>query len=96
MSAYLLVDTKLKDAEAYEEYKRIAGPIAIKYGGKYLARGGPMKIIDDTLWSPSRLVLIEFPDMETAQKFLDSEEYQPVKLIREANADCTLVLLEGM
>ncbi len=28
MSAYIIADTKIKDAEAYEEYKKLARPIA--------------------------------------------------------------------
>ena len=40
MAAYLVVDTDLTNPEAYEEYKLKARPIAEKYGGEYLARGG--------------------------------------------------------
>ena len=40
MSAFFVVDTKIKNAEAYEEYKKLAKPIAEKYGGVYRARGG--------------------------------------------------------
>ncbi len=95
MPAYLIVDTKIKDAEAYEDYKSKAKPIAEKYGGQYRARGGELDIIESDLWSPTRLVIIEFPDMDSARKFADSEEYRPVKAIRNANADCTVVLLDG-
>jgi uncharacterized protein (DUF1330 family) len=40
MAVYVVVDTKIKDAEAYEEYKIRAKPIGESYGGEYLARGG--------------------------------------------------------
>ena len=40
MAAYLLVDTKIKNDEAYEEYKLRAKLIVESYGGEYLARGG--------------------------------------------------------
>lgn len=96
MSAYILVDTKIKDADAYEEYKALARPIAEKFGGQYRTRGGAMDVLQDQLWSPTRMVLIEFPDMEAARDFVKCEEYQPVKLIREANADCTLLILDGV
>ncbi|MXU65589.1 DUF1330 domain-containing protein [Oceanomicrobium pacificus] len=95
MTAYLIVDTKISDPDAYEEYKRLARPIAEKFGGRYLARGGAMEVIEADLWSPTRMVLIAFPDMESARGFIDSPEYAPVKPIRHANADCTMVLFEG-
>lgn len=40
MSAYLVVDTKINNPEVYEEYKKLAKPIAEKYGGVYRVRGG--------------------------------------------------------
>ncbi len=96
MSAFIIVDTKIKDAEAYEEYKALARPIAEKFGGVYRTRGGDMEILESDLWSPTRIVIVEFPDMESASKFANSEEYAPVKAIRHANAECTLIIVDGL
>ncbi|MEX2367799.1 MAG: DUF1330 domain-containing protein [Pseudohongiellaceae bacterium] len=95
MSAFLVVDTKIENHEAYEEYKALAKPIAEKFGGVYRARGGKMDIREMELWSPTRIVIIEFPDMKSAQAFVDSEEYAPVKPMRTENAQCTLFIVEG-
>ena len=95
MSAFLIVDTKIKNADAYEEYKKLAKPIAEKYGGNYRARGGEMDIRETDLWTPTRVVIIEFPDMDSARAFVDSEEYAPVKPMRRDNAECTLFILDG-
>ena len=96
MPAYILVDTKINNPEAYEEYKALARPLVEKAGGTYLARGGASDIVEDALWSPTRLVLLEFPDMQSARAFLDSPEYGPVKALRHAHADCTTVIFEGI
>ncbi|RED49719.1 DUF1330 domain-containing protein [Aestuariispira insulae] len=96
MSAYIIVDTKITNPDAYEEYKALARPIVESFGGIYKARGGDMDIVENGLWSPSRLVILEFPDMETARNFVHSDEYAPVKALRHANADCSLVILDGM
>jgi uncharacterized protein (DUF1330 family) len=95
MSAFLIVDTKIKNPESYEEYKKQAKPIAEKYGGVYRARGGELDVIENTLWTPTRVVIIEFPDTKSARAFVNSEEYAPVKPLRTENADCTLFILEG-
>lgn len=95
MSAFLIVDTQIENPEAYEEYKKLAKPIAEKYGGKYRARGGDMDIRETDLWTPTRMVIIEFPDMDAARAFADSEEYAPVKPMRRNNAKCTLLILDG-
>ena len=96
MAAYLVVDTDLTNPEAYEEYKLKARPIAEKYGGEYLARGGKMNIKEAQLWSPKRLVLVKFSSFEQAEKFYDSAEYQAVLPISTVSAKRSVVILEGI
>ena len=95
MSAFLIVDTEIKNTDKYEEYKKLAKPIAEKYGGIYRARGGEMDVRETDLWTPTRVVIIEFPDMDSARAFVDSDEYAPVKPLRRDNASCTLFIVEG-
>ena len=95
MSAFLIVDTAIDNAEAYEEYKRLAKPIAEQYGGRYRARGGALDVIETDLWTPTRIVIIEFPDHAAARAFVDSPEYAPVKPLRRDTARCTLFIVEG-
>jgi uncharacterized protein (DUF1330 family) len=95
MAAYLIVDTLLEDTDLYESYKLKARPLIEKFGGEYLARGGRMTLRESDLWSPSRLVLIRFPDVETANRCLDSFEYQEILPISKKSARRTAVVLEG-
>lgn len=96
MSAYVVVDTKIEDPVAYEDYKAQARPIAETYGGVYRARGGTMVVSEDELWRPHRLVIVEFPSVSQAEAFLNSPEYAPVKAIRNKAAKCTLTIVDGM
>ena len=96
MPAYLIVDTRIENADEYEKYKVLAKPIAEQYGGVYRVRGGEMDIVETDLWTPTRMVIIEFPDMQSARAFVDSEEYAPVKPLRRDNARCTLTILDGV
>lgn len=96
MPAYLVVDTDIQNPDEYEKYKALAAPIAKKYGGIYRVRGGAMDIVENDLWTPTRMVIIEFPDTAAARAFVDSEEYAPVKPLRRDNARCTLAILEGL
>jgi uncharacterized protein (DUF1330 family) len=96
MAAFLVVDTKIENPEAYEEYKAKARPIIEKFGGRYRARGGALEIVESDLWRPTRLVLIEFPNREQARKAIESDEYRAVAPLRHSNAKSTLVILEGI
>ena len=95
-AAYILLDTKINDPIAFENYKKAVKPIAEKFGGKYLTRGGKMDVVQKDLWAPVRIVLIQFPSMKAAHDFLDSSEYAPVKDIRLASSNTTLMVLEGL
>ncbi|MFT4797267.1 MAG: hypothetical protein ACJAYE_002414 [Candidatus Azotimanducaceae bacterium] len=95
MTAFLILDSVIHDTESYDEYKRQAKPIAEKYGGAYRARGGALEVIEADLWTPTRIVVIEFPAVKNAQDFLNSDEYASVKPLRENSADCTVFILDG-
>ena len=69
MAAYLVVDTKIKNDEAYEEYKLRAKLIVESYCGEYLARGGNTTAPENELWTPTRLVVIRFPSRQTLKIF---------------------------
>ncbi|MEO0635466.1 MAG: DUF1330 domain-containing protein [Pseudomonadota bacterium] len=94
MPALIIVDTKVHDPEAYEEYKALAKPLAEKHGARYLHRGGRMVVDRTDLWEPTRMVVIEFSSVEAAQAFMDDPEYAPVKALRHKYADSTLVIVE--
>lgn len=96
MAAYLVVDTRISDPDAYEDYKAKARPIAESFGGEYIARGGELEIIEDDLWSPTRIVLIRFPDMAAARAFTTSPEYAPLQDIRRDAAASTMAIVDGI
>ena len=94
MPALLIVDTAIHDPEEYEEYKAQVTPLVQKWGGTYLARGGRMQVLEDELWSPTRIVVLQFPTMEDAVGFTESDEYAPVRALRHAHARSTVVAVE--
>jgi uncharacterized protein (DUF1330 family) len=96
MPAYLVVDTVLDNPELYEDYKVRAKPLAERFGGEYLARGGNTTVKETDLWSPTRMVLVKFPDADAANRFYDSPEYQAILPISKKSARRTVFVLEGI
>ena len=95
MPAYIVVETDIHDAEQYELYKQ-ATPAAVgAAGGRFIARGGEVVVLEGD-WQPKRLVLLEFPDLEAAKRFYDSSEYQQAKRLREGAAGFNMVAVEGL
>jgi uncharacterized protein (DUF1330 family) len=96
VATYLVVDTLLDQPELYEAYKLQARPLVEQYGGEYLARGGNLTLKETDLWSPTRIVLIRFPDAESANRFYESPEYQAILPISRQSARRTMIMVEGV
>jgi uncharacterized protein (DUF1330 family) len=94
MPAYLIVDIEVTDPDRYEEYKRQAQETVEAFGGRYIVRGGTAERLEGT-WTPRRLVVLEFPDADTARAWWSSEAYRPARALREATANSNMVLVEG-
>jgi uncharacterized protein (DUF1330 family) len=95
MPAYLIVDCEVTDAERYEAYKQLAPPAIEKYGGRYLVRGGDVGLLEGD-WRPNRVVVLEFPDVETAKRFYASPEYSSARAKREGAARMNIVVVPGV
>ena len=81
--AYWVGIVDVKNHDEYAKYAEIAGPALVKAGAKILSRGG--KIINLEGKKINRLVVIEFPSMNEAEKFYQSEEYK--KGLKFLNSD---------
>jgi uncharacterized protein (DUF1330 family) len=95
MPAYLIVETDIHDPEQYERYKAASPGAVAAGGGRFVVRGGELAVLEGD-WQPSRLVVLEFPDLEAAKRFYDSPEYQEAKKLREGAATLKMVAVEGV
>ena len=94
MPAYVIVETDIHDPEQYEHYKAASPASVAGGGGRFLARGGELAVLEGD-WEPSRLVVLEFPDLETAKRWYESEDYQRVKSLRDGAARLRMVAVAG-
>jgi uncharacterized protein (DUF1330 family) len=81
--AYVVVETDIHDPEQYELYKQASPAAVAAAGGRFIARGGELSVLEGD-WQPKRLVLLEFPD------------YQEAKRLREGAAGLNMVAIEGL
>ena len=95
MAAYVIAHIDVKDPVQYEDYKKMS-PVSIgKFGGRFIARGGAVEVLEGA-WEPKRLVLLEFPSAEAAREWYASEDYAPAKALRQATSTGDLVMVEGV
>jgi len=95
VAAYVVADVTVTDPAGYEDYRRRVPATIEKYGGRFVARGGTIEVLEGD-WTPSRLVIIEFPTAEEARAWWNSPEYSAARTIRQATSRGTLLILEGV
>jgi uncharacterized protein (DUF1330 family) len=95
MPAYVIVETDVHDPEQYEQYKAASPGAVAAGGGRFVARGGELAVLEGD-WNPSRLVVLEFPDLETVKEWYASEQYQAAKKLRDGAARLNIVAVEGL
>ena len=93
MYAYLIAQINVTNEDSYQEYLKKVTTIVEKYGGKYIVRAGKFKTVLGK-WDYKRNVIIKFPSYEIALKWYNSEEYLPVKKIREDNSIGNVIIIE--
>jgi uncharacterized protein (DUF1330 family) len=98
MTAYLIAEHVITDAAKFDEYRTRVAPMIAMYGGRYVTKGGSHKFPEGGHWSPQRVVIIEFPDMQALESWYNSPEYKPlIALRKQSTSDMDmLITLEGV
>jgi uncharacterized protein (DUF1330 family) len=94
MPAYVIAEVDVKDAERYKLYAEKAPGVTVPAGGKYLARAGKVECLEGTP-PKSRVVVIEFANMQAARDFYYGKAYQEIIPLRQAASEGRLFLVEG-
>ncbi|WP_315719567.1 MULTISPECIES: DUF1330 domain-containing protein [unclassified Bradyrhizobium] len=95
MSAYVISEVEVRDAEVMERYRSLAARSIAQHGGRYLVRGGPAETIEGG--PPAKtLIIVEFPSMARLREWYASPEYAEALGVRRKALDRRLVFVEGI
>jgi uncharacterized protein (DUF1330 family) len=94
MAVYAVVNIRITDPDRYAEYIEQAPSTIAHYGGKYLARGSKVEVLEGE-WTPQRLVILEFESTERFNEWYNSPEYAPLKQVRGETTVSDFVVVEG-
>ena len=96
MPAFVIADVRdARDQEALVEYRRGNTDSVARHGGRFVVRGGAMDLLEGH-WDTRRIVVIEFPDMAAAHGWYESEDYAPLKALRQSASDTNIILVDGV
>ena len=66
-----------------------------KYGGRYLARGGQVEVIEGD-WQPGYVAIVEFATLDQAKGWYEFDEYHQIKPLRLDNANSQIMFIDGL
>jgi uncharacterized protein (DUF1330 family) len=95
MAVYFIGDVRVQDASAYEDYRRATTDLIARHGGRYLVRGGDFEVISGG-WRPRRLIVVEFPDQESARGYLNDPEFAAMAELRQRALKSDIVMVKGV
>jgi uncharacterized protein (DUF1330 family) len=95
VAAYAIYEGEVLDAERYEQHKTKAAASIVAAGGKYLARGGDVEVLEGDP-PAGRTVVVEFPTMQVAVAWYRSDEYTEIRKIRNSAARGRLYIVDGV
>ena len=94
MAAYIIADVDVTDPVQYAQYRTLSSIAMQAYGAKPLVRGSAVEVLEGP-WQPGRIVVLEFPDANTARRFYDSPEYGTARQARDGAALMRMILVQG-
>jgi len=95
MSVYVIANVRILDPERYKEYVKQSPATIAAHGGRFLARGGKSEILEGPA-SSNRIAILEFPTLERAKAWWNSEPYRLPKALRQSASEGSFVLVAGV
>lgn len=91
MTAYIVVDLTVKDADKMAEYSTNAAGTLAKYNGEFIAKGKSQTLHGEAPFENK--AIIQFPDRDSAMAWYESSEYQALLGLRAEGMDCQFQLV---
>ena len=76
----------------YDEYVAKVRPIVERHGGEYLVRSENIRHVAGE-WTPDRVIVIRFPDMQTLRNCFASPEYKEIEKLRVCSVNASAVIV---
>lgn len=89
---YMLVLINLKNPKKLADYSAAAKSTLAEAGAKLISKGKAVSLSGD---NADRAALFSFPELEAAQRWYSSTEYQALLGLRDEGADMTFIIINS-
>ena len=85
MPALLIIQASVLKKDGYKAYQAAVQPLIESNGGRLRATGTELEVLEGA-HDGRRLVIFEFPSMESIRGFWGSSQYKSIRKLREGAA----------
>lgn len=96
MAAFVISEVEIRNPEAVSRYKPLAKEAVLAFGGEYLARDAVPQALKGRFEPGERLVIIRFPDADTARSWYSSPRYTAALAAADGGLHRRLFIAEGV
>jgi uncharacterized protein (DUF1330 family) len=83
MSAYVVVELTVTDADAMNTYRELAVPAVAQHGGRFIARSAPPDQLEGSRSAEEQVIIIEFESATAAREWYGSAVYGEALAVRD-------------
>ncbi|NEB02792.1 DUF1330 domain-containing protein [Streptomyces sp. SID13726] len=91
---YVIITEAISDPAGMAAYGRAAAASIAESGAKVLAADPRPRLLEGE-WHGDQTVVLEFPSAEAARAWYESASYEKAKPLRQAAAECRVVIVSG-
>ncbi|MYA59467.1 MAG: DUF1330 domain-containing protein [Chloroflexi bacterium] len=95
LAAYVITDVEITDPILFAEFRTRLDPTIEAHGGRFLVRGETIQVAHGN-WSPVRMVVIEFQDLDAANTWAQSAEFVALKGILDKSSNTNVIIVDGV
>src|SRR4051794_24614041 len=91
---YVVLTEDIHDRAGMDAYGKASTAALIEHGGRVLVVDEDVQVLEGE-WHGTRTVIVEYESVAKAREWYDSASYQAALALRQASADCNVVILAG-
>lgn len=93
MGALMIIQADITDPERFKEYAMRTPALVAEHGGRYRVMRGECQQLEGKP-DDRKIVVSEWPSMDAARGFWNSDAYAELKKLREGAAEVSVYLVE--
>ena len=96
MSVYLVSVCEITNmSDNLKLYAQQSAELIKKYGGSYVVRGPSVEVLEGVQLNNKSLIIAEFPDIASIKAFLEGDDYQAIRPLRDGTGIYDIGIFNG-